>query len=75
MSRDQIRSLEDQRDHLNDLLAEARSEIDFLRFRVSELEAAHLPDPVRPVVDARCFPSAGTDATEQWREKEAQVPW
>jgi hypothetical protein len=27
----------------------------------------------RPALDARCYPSAGTDEVEQWREPQSEV--
>jgi hypothetical protein len=50
-----VHNLEGQRDHLTELLDEARTEIDYLRHRVSELEAAELPAPVAQPYDRRLF--------------------
>jgi hypothetical protein len=68
-----VRNLEGQRDHLTELLDEARTEIDYLRHRVSELEAGELPAPVARPNDRRLF---------GWREEERfdealgqEVPW
>lgn len=46
--------------------------LDHLRARCPWMFGDHDDDRV---IDARAFPSAGTDEVEQWREAEPNLPW
>jgi hypothetical protein len=63
---------QDIADLLGDLGAMTR-ERDELLAQIEWLEDQLWEPGQRPALDARCFPTAGTDEVEQWRERDAEV--
>lgn len=62
--------------YLEDVALEAHH-----REQDARYEAMGEPDPTdynpddRPFVDARVFPSAGTDEVDAWRTPDVEIPW